>query len=212
MKKWKAFLIISILLATVIIGILSWKAFSIVNSANDPSLKWTIIGALGSWAGSIFGAIALVISILAFWLPQKVKINVAVSTGMMITELSETGKIDAYIVTVKNAGMRAITVDNVYLNFDRRKELGDIFVGMLNKDSLLEAHTPRFPKRLEQGESFDYYLLKEKLDTALGHYEEKTPRNTPLFIRVDEVTQGSQYYRTKWTLGSFIGNRTNHMD
>ena len=113
--------------------------------------------------------------------------------------------IEEYIVTVKNVGMRAVSVDNIYLNFGKRKGIGDIFVGMLNKDSLLEAFTPKFPKRLEQGESFDYYLLKEKLDAGLAHYEEKTPRNTPLFIRADEVTQGSRYYRTKWTLGSFIG-------
>jgi hypothetical protein len=52
--------------------------------------------------------------------------------------------------------MRAVTVNNIYLNFGKRKGMGDIFVGMLNRESLLQAYTPTFPKRLDQGESFDY--------------------------------------------------------
>lgn len=206
MKKRKVLLIISIMVAVALIVFLIWKGVVIVNSVDDEALRWTMIGAFGSWAGSIFGAIALAISILAFWLPQKVKIKVAVSTGMMITDMPGIDRIEAYIVTVKNVGMRAVTVNNVYLNFGKRKGMGDIFVGMLNRESLLQAYTPTFPKRLDQGESFDYYLLREKLETALAHYEEKTGLDTPLFIRVDDVTQGSRYYKTKWTLGTFIGH------
>ena len=50
-------------------------------------------------------------------------------------------------------------------------------------------------------------MLREKLEIALAHYEEKTDLDTPLFIRVDDVTQGSRYYKTKWTLGTFIGHK-----
>lgn len=206
MKRRKILFLISIIVAVTLIAFLIWKAVSVVNSVNDESLRWTIIGAFGSWAGSIFGAIALLISIQAFWLPQKVKIKVAVSTGMMITDMPGIDKIEAYIITVKNIGMRAVTVNNIYLNFGKKRGMGDIFVGMLNRDSLLQAYTPAFPKRLEQGESFDYYLLREKLEIALAHYEERTSRDTPFYIRVDEVTQGSRYYKTKWTLGTFIGH------
>lgn len=204
-------MILGIILVMVILGVLSWKAVSVVNSASDESLRWTIIGAFGSWAGSLFGAIALIISIMALWLPQKIKIKVSMGLGILMTDMPGMGSIEEYIVTVKNIGMRAVTVNNIYLNFGKRKEVGDIFVGMLNKDSLLQATTPKFPKRLEQGESFDYYLLKEKLDAGLAHYEEKTPQDTPLFIRVDEVTQGVRYYKTKWALGSFVGEKM-HMD
>ena len=125
---------------------------------------------------------------------------------MMLSEIPGVDRIDTYAVTVKNTGMRAITINNVYLNFGGRKREGDIFVGMLNKNSLLQPFTPIFPKRLDQGESFDYYLLREKLVAGLEHYENETSRNTPLYIRVDEVTTGTRYYKTKWTLGSFLGN------
>ena len=183
---------------------LIWLAIRCVNSAGDDAvLRWTIIGAFGSWAGSIFGAIALIISLFAFLLPQKVKLKVAVSTGIMVSQLTGVEEIDAYIITVKNIGVRPVTVNNVYLHFGDKKN-SDIFVGMLNLGTLLQAYTINFPKRLEQGEAFDYYLLKDKLDIALAHNEENTPLNTPLSIRVSEATNGNRYFKTPWTLGTFI--------
>ena len=68
-------------------------------------------------------------------------------------------------------------------------------------------YTPQFPKRLDQGESFDYYLLRERLDKALIPYEEKMSLDEPFSIRIDEVTRGTQYYKTKWTLRTFIGKQ-----
>ena len=87
-----------------------------VNSTTNfevESLRWSIIGAIGSWAGSIFGAIALVISILAFLLPQKVKIKVEVSTGCMLSQTTGVDRIDAYIVTVNNVGVKPISITNL---------------------------------------------------------------------------------------------------
>ena len=118
----------------------------------------------------------------------------------MMSQIPEIDKVDAYIITVKNVGMKPISITNVYLHFGNKKQ-GDIFVGMLNQSSILQAFTPTFPQRLDQGD----YLLRDKLNAALAHYEEKTPIGTPLSIRVDEVTKGSQYYKTKWTLKTFIG-------
>lgn len=207
MKKRKALLTIGIIVAVIAISIAICYLTMVVESVEDETLRWTMIGALGSWAGSIFGAIALVISIIALLLPQKVKIEASISTGMLIPQIHGIDRIDTYLVTVKNTGMRATTINNIYLNFGGRNGVGDIFVGMLNQNSLLQAVTPVFPKRLDQGEAFDYYLLREKLIAGLEHYEDKTPRDTPLYIRVDEVTNGTRYYKTKWTLGTFIGNR-----
>ena len=171
---------------------------------NIESLRWTIIGAIGSWIGSVFGAIALIVSLLAFWFPQRIKIAVSIRSGTMISQVPRDNNIEIYIITVKNVGIRPITVNNVYLHFGG-KNPRDIFIGVLNQGSALQIHTPMFPKRLDQGEAFDYYLLREKLDIALAHYEEKTSLSTPLSIRVDEVIKGTQYYKTKWTLGTFIG-------
>lgn len=175
-----------------------------VKDYNTESLRWAIIGAIGSWTGSVFGAIALVVSLVALWLPQRVKIAVGVSTGFMLSQIPGIERVDAYIITVKNTGMKPVTVTNIYLHFGSKKQ-GDIFVGMLNQESILQMYTPQFPKRLDQGESFDYYLSRERLDKALILYEKKMSLDEPFSIRVDEVTRGTRYYKTKWTLRTFIG-------
>ncbi|MDO4327636.1 MAG: hypothetical protein Q4E24_16700 [bacterium] len=209
MNRKKLLIIICTVLLVSIVGLCVWLASCAVLSVGADtdfsveSLRWTIIGAIGSWVGSVFGAIALIVSLFALWLPQRLKIKVSVSTGFMLSQIPGIDKVDAYIITVKNVGMKPITVSNVYLHFGNKKR-GDIFVGMLNQNSVLQAFTPTFPKRLEQGESFEYYLLRDKLNSALVHYEEKTPVDTPLSIRVDEVTKGRQYYKTKWTLRTFV--------
>jgi len=100
--------------------------------------------------------------------------------------------------------VRAAAIDNIYLNFGAKK-MGDIFVGALNQGTPLQMYIPHFPERLEQGESFKYFLLRNKLVEGLKHYKADTPENTSLFIRVDEVTTGTRYHKTKWTLKTFIG-------
>ena len=204
MNKRKILISIFSVLAIGMLCFLKWLVITCINSAGDDAvLRWTIIGAFGSWAGSIFGAIALIISLFAFLLPQKVKLKVSVSTGIMFSQMLDVEELDAYIITVKNVGVRPVTVNNVYLHFGDRKK-GDLFVGMLNQGTPLQAYTINFPKRLEQGEAFDYFLLKDKLDIAIAHNEKKMPLNTPLSIRVAEATNGKRLFKTPWTLGTFI--------
>ena len=206
----KVLIIICTIFLTAVVVVCFWVTFEVLSSIGPKtdfeveSLRWSIIGAIGGWVGSIFGAIALIVSLIALWLPQRVKIKVSVSCGMMLVQMPGVDKLDAYIITVKNVGMRPLTIKNIYLHFGGKKS-GDIFIGMLNQNSLLQAYTPSFPIRLDQGESFDYYLLRDKLKAALVHYEGKTPIDTPLSVRVDEITKGTQYYKTKWKLKSFIG-------
>ncbi len=207
---WRKCVIVIGLIAIFIMGIhLAWTISNVLlmNELNGEydvsSLRWAIIGALGSWAGSIFGAIALVISILAFWQPQRVNIQASINTAIMMNTILDKD-IKAYVITVKNIGLRSVTVKNVYLNFGGKKN-GIFFVGMLNEGSVLQAFTVKFPRKLEPGESFDYYLLMDKLDDALKHYEEKTPRKTAFYICVDEVIKGNMYFKTQWTLEDFVG-------
>lgn len=212
MKKRRLLIIISLIVSAAIICGLIYRMTVILKGVNTvvdfeaESLRWSIIGAIGSWAGSIFGAMALIISILAFLLPQKVRIKVETSTGFMLSQVPGVDRIDAYIVTVSNVGIKPVSITNLYLHFGKiKKENGDIFIGALNIDSLLQAYTPKFPVRLDQGESFSYYLLKDKLDNALYHLE-KSPLDSPLYIRIDEVITGNKYYKTKFTLKTFIGH------
>lgn len=197
-------------IAIVLVSISVWEVVRIVTSINGntdfdtESLRWAIIGAVGSWVGSIFGAIALVVSLFALWFPQRVKICAAISTGVMIGQPPIIDNSNAYIITVKNMSARPVTIKNVYLHFGNKKQ-GDLFIGMINQGTALQCFTPKFPQRLDQGESFDYYLSKDRMDKAMIPYKSKWPINSRLSIRVDEVTKGAQYHKTNWTLKTFMG-------
>lgn len=51
------------------IGLCAWSAFHVLHSIGSEtdysveSLRWTMIRAIGNWLGSVFGAIALVVSL-----------------------------------------------------------------------------------------------------------------------------------------------------
>ncbi len=144
MNQRKLLLFIAVFVSIMVLSFCAYIVLSTVCSVKDDIiLRWTMIGAIGSWAGSLFGAIALIISFFAFWLPQRVKLKVVVNNGVMISQMPGIERIDAYVITVKNMGLRAVTVNNVYLNFGGKK-MGDIYVGILNQGSILQPYTPTF--------------------------------------------------------------------
>lgn len=122
LDKRKLIITLCTIVAIVAVGLGIFKMLQLVKEVeqvkdyNTESLRWAIIGAIGSWTGSVFGAIALVVSLVALWLPQRVKIAVGVSTGFILSQIPGIEKIDAYIITVKNTGMKPVTVTNVYLH------------------------------------------------------------------------------------------------
>ena len=159
MKRTKVIVAILVVLVVGLLTIGIWKFYDAIlmrelNADHDMvGVHWAILGAMGSWAGSVFGAVALVISILALWQPQRIMIQVSVSTAVMMSQLPGVDSLPSYGITVKNVGLRPVTIYNVYLNFGGKKH-DNIFVGMLNQGSLLQPFTVSFPKRLEPGESF----------------------------------------------------------
>ena len=77
MKKTKIIIAVLLVLAIGLMVVGIWKVYDVILNcelqidSDTAGLRWTILGAMGSWAGSIFGAIALLISIVALWQPPK---------------------------------------------------------------------------------------------------------------------------------------------
>lgn len=170
---------------------------------NIETLKWTQIGAIGSWAGSIFGAIALIISIIALYRPRRIKMSVSIASAVMVDYNNTQDDVYSYVITVKNICIRPVTIKNIYLNFGG-KNRENLYVGMINDTTLLKGVNPRFPAKIGQGEKIDYYLSKERLKNALEKFYHDKPLGEILNICVDEVEKGQKYYKTKWTLGTFL--------
>lgn len=202
LKIWLCVLIV--IFVASLIGCLLYTHFLLISVANITnyelaSLRWSIIGAVGGWIGSIFGAISLVVSLAALWLPQIVSFTVSFSYGF--TTVCDNGK-NLYIITVTNVGMRPIVINNIYFHFGRKRNKDMILSNFVWRPEDPEC-TVTFPKRLEQGEAFNYYLDEGELNLALRRLKDVSS-NAPLRIRVDEASEGVMYFRTKCKLKSFI--------
>lgn len=171
-----------------------------VTDYNADILQWTRIGAIGGWIGSIFGAIALIVSLIALLLPMKRKLDAKAEYGYFLDQsLSKTYEL--IVITVKNTGSKPATINNIHVNFDEHD--GFLFVGLLAENTPAFHQNPRFPVRLEEGSSVDYYIPKEKFVEYLKKEVSISPYSKFQII-VDEVIDGKQYYNTKWTKQSII--------
>ena len=162
------------------------------------SLYWTKNGAFGSWAGSIFAAIALIISLFAFYQPRKVKLNAKVTSGIIGFDCDYSAL--TLTIEVKNIGFKPVTVTNVYFTIQRN----DIFIGMIAKGTLLEGLEPKFPVRLEQGEQFSFYVPHDKFSHFLNEKAKYYPLDAQIGIRVDEVLTGIKRFKTNLKIRDFL--------
>ena len=192
------------LLFTVIILLVVGIVFIVTPIPKDVEydlaiLRWTKVGAVGGWIGSIFAAIALIVSIIAFALPQKVSMDANLSIGSMFDQPFKN-RFDIIEITVSNSGIKPFSVNGIYLGVNGDDNL--MFVGLMSDDTILKPHMPKFPVRLNQGESFNYYVPKDKLcDYFL---KENYDKDLLLEIIVDEVTTGKRRITTDKTIGSII--------
>lgn len=165
---------------------------------NNEILRWTKIGSVGGWIGSVFGAIALVVSLVAFALPQKIKMEASLSIGTIVDPFYN--KFDIIELIVSNTGIKPFSVNGLYLGLKGKNDI--MFVGLMSADTFLKAYMPKFPVRLNEGESFSYYIPKEKLGDYLRKEEEDY--NQRLMIIVDEVTTGKNYFDTDTSIKDII--------
>ena len=166
------------------------------------TLQWTKIGAMGSWAGSVFGAIALIVALIALFRPQMIKMKVEITSALAVIG----DGIQLYSITVKNTGIKPFTVNGVYFRFGNKKN--SAVLALLPTDSIVDQFNPKYPKCVNQGESFNHNLIKVKTDMGLKSMalEHGIPMDAPLYIGIDEAIKGRKYFATKYTLETFAKN------
>lgn len=151
--------------------------------------------------GSLFGAVALIIALFALWIPQKVKIKVVVDIGTIISDIPEEKRL--YSITIKNIGLRAITINSIYMNFDKQSNRF-FYLKTPAADRFLVSSNPSFPKRLEIGEELVFYMWKDEADKHIRKDINAKNINKHCYVYVNEVTQGKITIKTDWTVKTFI--------
>lgn len=191
---------VSILLLVLLIGGVIYVSLPYrYSDYNESILLWTRIGAIGSWIGALFGALALVISILAFVIPSMTKINATLMFGFVGGSNSQT--FDVLTVIVKNLGMKPVTINNVYLRF--KGFPGTIFISTMGNGTPIQHIQTSFPKRLDVGDSFSFLIPEEKLINFLKA-QDQIKSTAKVIIVVDEVTEGYKKFETTITKSDIV--------
>lgn len=165
----------------------------------DMSLKWTIIGALGSWAGAIMGVVAILIAIKAYIQPMRIKLKASMANGIMaVTGIT----FQSYTISVSNIGMRTVTIDSITLSTSKKNYL----LSALEMNTALAAYQPEFPIKLEQGAKVDMFFQKYKLDSQLADLLIKNSEDSTETVMININISGEKDLKIKtlFKVGDFI--------
>lgn len=165
----------------------------------DQTLLWTMIGAIGSSAGSFIGVIALIVAIKAYVLPTKKKVSASLSLG---TIMNEAGSFDVFSIQVTNNSVRPITIGSIGLSYCENT----LFLDMLPVGTILQVFEPKFPVRLEQGSYTTFYLPREKfiLEMTRQFGSKEKLHNERLYIKVGDESQAGIKIKTKFKINDFL--------
>ena len=195
-------IIILCLITIAVIGVVLC-CMSLINTTELIEQRWTIIGALGSWAGSIFGAVALSFSIITLRISKEVIISVKTGISMALFPMPSD---ELLHIKISNDGQRTITIRNIYINFGGKKE-GFFIINEANSGTLFQHINPAFPKRLESGEALDYWIIRSVITDNLEKRKNEISNKANMFVLIDEMATGIIYKKTNIHFKDFIDTR-----
>ena len=165
----------------------------------NPTLCWTIIGAIGSSLGALIGAIALIIALKAYFQPLKIALSAKISNGIIANQLES---FSVYSISVHNKGIREITVTNISLKVGDRT----LFLDMLPQGTVLMPYEPQFPVKLSQGTSVALHLPYDRFNLEIARLVKQSHLNLNerVMIAVRDGTDAVHQFKTGLRVKSFI--------
>lgn len=159
-----------------------------------------MIGAIGSWAGTIIGVVALIIALLAYIKPTRKRIKATFDLSSMTAHTGMTAM--TYTITVCNLGVPTITISSVQLRVGDHSYL----IEMMENRSFLKIVQPKFPVKLESGQSISMIIQKHRMDRLLGKefIKQKEYIHDNVLILVRDATDREYCFPTNRRVYDFI--------
>ena len=164
----------------------------------EPTLLWTIIGAIGSSLGAIVGAIALIVALKAYFQPIRVALSAKISAGFI---MNRNTSINVYSIDVSNKGLRDVTVTNISLRAGNQT----IFLDFMLQNTPLAYFEPHYPATLTQGTSVTFHLPYEKFNNEIARCVRQSQLNPEerVLIAVRDGTDGIHLFKTRYRIKNF---------
>jgi hypothetical protein len=149
---------------------------------------WTAFGAIGTTAGSLVTAAAVIVAIRQYKLPLRKKLHIKFSRSRIIPAYDNI-KNDFYYVSVSNIGIREVNINGIYLF------IGKYAIIDKRHDMQLPFTRIEVPIILKPEENLQYVLMGEKIDDAIREIIEKgdiKPSDKVKILVTD--SSGNNYY------------------
>jgi len=153
----------------------------------DWNIFWSAFGAIGTTAGSLMTAVAVIIAVKQYKQPLRKSIKVEFTSAISADELSGM-PLCFYCITIKNKGVRALQINSINIK-GNKKNL------WLNNAQFNSNAKVNFPTKIEPEESKDFLFEIENFKNALKKaVVEKVLRKNQRLIIFATDSLGDNYY------------------
>ena len=171
---------------------------------NNPILFWTAFGAIGTTAGAIATAIAVIVALWQVKHAEKKKLRLVFSDDMkMVTEGSSEIEETVIRLRVVNVGNRDVVVETWGY---RSHEKGGYMVLGFNQSRLMKNLNPKLPCELKKEDSLNLMIERanfiKQIKNGVDSVDFKKNRKIRFFVA---DSTGKEYYvKSKKTVGEII--------
>jgi len=165
----------------------------------DWNTFWNAFGAIGTTAGSLITAIAVVIAVKQYKEPLIKRLSIKMTSIIPVGDLPD---IDAICISVANTGIRPISITNIYLNICSKNLV--INYAQCIIPGILDAVS--FPILLQPEDDISMYISLENLRASFHDSITKVrfQLHNKVNILVTDKTNGSHVKSTGYTIADFL--------
>ena len=157
----------------------------------DWNLFWNAFGAIGTTAGSMITAIAVIVAVYQYKQPLKKRIQVSFNSSIIVYP-SDDSNDKIYTIHVGNIGIRPVVLTNIYFKVGKKNLV-------LNNLEHADCPKVKFPYTLNQEEAVSMHISYLHLKTVLGKLisENKISGKAKIKILVTDTTGGEYFHNTR---------------
>ena len=169
------------------------ELFATYIAAGNQELYWAVFGAIGSTAGSMIGAAAIVISIVALVMPYMVRLAVNMNQSYTQKPGAQEKSDEEISISIVNIGIKPVQLNDICIG--TKKEFASIRAAQ--HAMILNRVYVSLPVRLEQGQEYSATISGK----ALKYLLDRVKGDGRLYVMIEEASMGHKlFYKMPWTV------------
>ena len=171
----------------------------------DWNIFWSAFGAIGTTAGSLITAFAVVVAVIQYRQPIKKRLKIRFNSGIISLAEDKDSSIFVSTISIINTGIREIDVVNIVFRINK-KDLQLKFSQLVKINGLKYFDEIKFPKKIAPEDSiimnFENSIIKNTLNNLIK--ENSASAKNKILIVVTDSSGKCYYKKIKSKVRNFI--------